>query len=219
MIRIVIADDQMLIREGLGTIIGLEDDMEVLGIAMNGSEAYEMTARLSPDIVLMDVQMPGIDGITSLKRIKSDYPETKVLILTTYLEEKYIVDGLAGGAIGYLLKDMDTNRMIEAIRDAYEGRYILPSEVAAKLAIRIADLSKEIAGAAQQLSTVRWPELTEREQMVAALIVKGCSNREIAAQLYIAEGTVRNYISTLYSKLEVSDRVQAIVLLQSLLRA
>ncbi|WP_246608354.1 response regulator [Paenibacillus agaridevorans] len=131
--------------------------MEVLGIAMNGSEAYEMTARLAPDIVLMDVQMPGIDGITSLKRIKSDYPETKVHVLTTYLKEKSIV-----GAIGYLLKDMDTNRMIEAIRDAYEGRHILTSEVAAKLAIRIAELSKESGGAAQQLSAIQsgnrwWP--------------------------------------------------------------
>ncbi|WP_214626327.1 response regulator [Paenibacillus agaridevorans] len=218
MIRIVIADDQMLIREGLGTIIGLEEDMEVLGLAMNGSEAYELTASLAPDIVLMDVQMPGIDGITALKRIKSEYPATRVLILTTYLEEKYIVDGLAGGAIGYLLKDMDTNRMIEAIRDAAAGRFILPSEVAAKLASRIAELSKESVAASQH-STLRRPELTEREQMVAALIVKGCSNREIAAQLHIAEGTVRNYISTLYSKLEVSDRVQAIVLLQSLLRS
>jgi len=204
----------MLIREGLGTILNLEEDMSVVGLATNGLEAVEMAKRLRPKLVMMDIQMPHMDGITALKQIKRDCPETLVLILSTYLEDKYIIEGMANGASGYLLKDMDTNKMIEAIRDTMSGQYILPASVAAKLAHKLAELSKE------QTAAVTWSkriELTQREREVAELIVQGYTNREIASELHIAEGTARNYISQLYSKLEVLDRVQALVRLQALL--
>ncbi|MFC3773386.1 response regulator [Paenibacillus sp. GCM10012303] len=214
MITIVIADDQMLIREGLGTILNLEEDMSVVGLATNGLEAVEMTARLRPKLVMMDIQMPHMDGITALKQIKASSPETLVLILSTYLEDKYIVEGMANGASGYLLKDMDTNKMIAAIRDTVSGQYILPASVATKLVHQITELSKGHSAAESWSKRI---ELTQREREVAELIVQGYTNREIAAELHIAEGTARNYISQLYSKLEVLDRVQALVRLQALL--
>ncbi|WP_317891236.1 response regulator transcription factor [Paenibacillus oceani] len=214
MITIVIADDQMLIREGLGTILNLEEDMSVVGLATNGLEAVEITARLRPKLVMMDIQMPHMDGITALKQIKASSPETLVLILSTYLEDKYIVEGMANGASGYLLKDMDTNKMIAAIRDTVSGQYILPASVAIKLVHKITELSKGQSAAESWSKRI---ELTQREREVAELIVQGYTNREIASELHIAEGTARNYISQLYSKLEVLDRVQALVRLQALL--
>lgn len=214
MITIIIADDQMLVREGLRTILDLEDDLEVVGLAKNGLEACELTAKLKPDLVMMDIQMPEMDGITALKHIKQSAPNTFILILSTYLDDKYIIEGMMSGASGYLLKDMDTNKMIDAIRDSVTGQFILPSAVASTLATRIAQMS--VPQSITESLNKRM-ELTEREKEVAELVVRGCNNREIAATLHIAEGTVRNYMSNLYSKLEVFDRVQAIVRLQALL--
>lgn len=213
MITVVIADDQMLTREGIRTILDLEDDIEVVGVARNGREACELADRLRPTLVIMDVQMPEMDGIDALKQIKQSVPETYILILSTFLDDNYIIDGMANGASGYLLKDMDVDKMIAAIRDTVAGQFILPTAVAAKLAIRMTQLAK-----VQQPSSgsFRPIPLTEREQELAQLVLRGLSNREIAAAMYISEGTVRNYISNLYGKLEVVDRVQAIVRLQSL---
>ncbi|WP_246011195.1 response regulator [Brevibacillus nitrificans] len=213
MIRIVIADDQMLTREGLRTILDLEDDLEVVGVASNGAEACTLTEKLRPDLVILDVQMPIMDGITALKQIKQGFPQTFVLILSTFLEDQYIIDGMANGASGYLLKDMDTDKMISAIRDTVVGQFILPTAVASKLVARMSELMLE-----QSSPTVKKHhfQLTEREGEIAELIMKGYNNREIASELCIAEGTARNYISNLYRKLEVDDRVQAIVRLQAL---
>lgn len=214
MIKIVIADDQMLTREGLRTILDLEDDLEVIGVASNGVEACELTEKLSPDLVIMDIQMPIMDGITALKQIKQNSPETFILILSTFLEDNYIIEGMASGASGYLLKDMDTDKMIAAIRDTVLGQFILPTAVASRLASRMLQISHEQqpSPSAKSLKI----ELTDREKELAELIMKGYNNREIAAELYIADGTVRNYISNLYRKLDVVDRVQAIVRLQAL---
>ncbi|MGE7113688.1 response regulator [Lysinibacillus sp. NPDC047702] len=205
MITILIADDQMLIREGLKTIIDLEDDMQVVALASNGEEAFALTQLHRPQLVLIDVQMPIMDGITALKKMKEQLPETFILILSTFLEEDYIINGLASGASGYLLKDMDTDKMLMAIRDTVSGQFILPSVVAAKL---ITKLSKTSTINAEEL------KLTQREEEIAKLILAGKNNKEIASVLYIAEGTVRNYVSNLYSKLQVIDRVQAIVKLK-----
>lgn len=213
MITIVIADDQMLTREGLRTILDLEDDIEVVGTARNGEEACELTRSLRPRLVMMDIQMPVMDGIAALKQIKQDVPDTYVLILSTFLEDTYIVEGMANGASGYLLKDMETDRMIAAIRDTVSGQFILPATVASKLAVRIAQIPTET----NEAKTAR-VILTEREWELAERLIQGRNNREIAASLHIAEGTVRNYISILYSKLEVDDRVQAVIRLQSLMR-
>lgn len=214
-IKIVIADDQLFTREGLRTILDLEDDMEVVGAARNGEEACEMVMAFQPDLVLLDVQMPVMDGITALKRIKQIRPELFILILTTFIETDYIVEGMANGASGYMLKDMDADKMIASIRDTIAGQYILPAPVAAKLAAKMNRWSEE--NEHWQKSIPERIRLTEREAELAQLIIRGLNNREIADVLHIAEGTARNYISNLYSKLEVVDRAQAILRLQAIL--
>lgn len=214
-IKIVIADDQMLTREGLRTILDLEDDFEVVGVAKNGEEACELTEVLQPDLVLLDIQMPVMDGISALKRIKHSCPNIFILILTTFIEEDYIVEGMANGASGYMLKDMDADKMITSIRDIVSGQFILPAAVAAKLAGRLNRFTEDYAHF--QRNSLSVIKLTEREEELAQLIIKGLNNREIADTLHIAEGTARNYISNLYGKLEVVDRAQAIVRLQAIM--
>lgn len=214
-IKIVIADDQLLTREGLRTILDLEDDMEVVGAAKNGEEACEMVEAFQPDLVLLDVQMPIMNGISALKRIKQIRPDIFILILTTFIETDYIVEGMAFGASGYMLKDMDADKMISSIRDTISGQFILPAPVAAKLATRMNRLTEEYEH--WQRSNVDRMSLTEREEELAQLIIRGLNNREISDTLHIAEGTARNYISNLYSKLEVVDRAQAIVRLQAIM--
>lgn len=215
MISIVIADDQMLTREGLRSILDLEDDMEVIAVANNGEEACSLAARLRPSLVIMDVEMPIMNGIEALKSIKQSAPNSYVLILSTFLDDEYIVEAMAHGASGYLLKDMDVDQMIDAIRDTVSGKLILPTAVASRLAMKISQLKTERAIA---IATPPQIGLTEREQELAKFILQGYNNREIAAAMYISEGTVRNYISNLYSKLGVVDRAQAIVRLQKLLQ-
>ncbi|MEK5420008.1 DNA-binding response regulator [Paenibacillus odorifer] len=214
-IKIVIADDQLLTREGLRTILDLEDDMEVVGAAKNGEEACEMVEALQPDLVLLDIQMPVMDGLSALKRIKQIRPNIFILILTTFIETDYIVEGMAYGASGYMLKDMDADKMIASIHDTLSGQFILPAPVAAKLASRMNRLTEDYEH--WQRSDLDRISLTEREEELAQLIIRGMNNREIADTLHIAEGTARNYISNLYSKLEVVDRAQAIVRLQAIL--
>ncbi|WP_127584415.1 response regulator transcription factor [Paenibacillus koleovorans] len=217
-IRLIIADDQMLTREGLRTILELEEDMEVVGLAKNGLEACELAESLRPDVVLMDIQMPHMDGITALKRIKRSCPSTFVLILTTFMEDEYIVEGMTNGASGYILKDIDGDKMIASIRDTMVGQFILPAAVAAKLVEHVTRMKTELGGGPRgRLSTgkLKRIKLTEREREIAQLMLRGLSNREIAEELQVAEGTARNYISNLYGKLEVSDRAQAIVRLHA----
>jgi DNA-binding NarL/FixJ family response regulator len=214
MISIVIADDQMLTREGLKSILDLEDDMEVIGVANNGEEACFLAANLRPSVVIMDVEMPVMNGIAALKGIKQCALETYVLILSTFLDDDYIVEAMAYGASGYLLKDMDVDQMIVAIRDTVVGKFILPTAVASKLAVKITQLTTEIRMAAMSPPQIG---LTEREKELAKFILKGFNNREIASAMYISEGTVRNYISNLYGKLGVVDRAQAIVRLHKLM--
>lgn len=214
-ITIVVADDQLLTREGLRTILDLEDDMEVVGAAKNGEEACEMVETLRPRLVLLDIQMPVMDGIQALKHIKQSHPDIYILILTTFIETDYIVEGMAHGANGYMLKDMDADKMIASIRDTVAGQFILPAPVAAKLAARMSKMTEgHPVMRRNRLDRIR---LTDREEELARLMVQGLNNREIADMLHIAEGTARNYISNLYSKLEVVDRAQAIVRLQAML--
>ncbi len=214
-ITLVIADDQVLTREGLRTILNLEEDMEVVGLAKNGEEACRLAEEHRPTLVLLDIQMPVMDGISALKRIQQSCPDTRILILTTFIDTDYIVEGLANGANGYLLKDMVGDKMISSIRDTVNGQFVLPAVVAAKLAARMSQITADYEQ--WQRSPGSSVELTEREKDLARLIIRGLNNREIAETLHIAEGTVRNYISVMYSKLGVVDRPQAILRLQKLL--
>jgi DNA-binding NarL/FixJ family response regulator len=208
-IRILIADDQTLMRDGLKTIFDLEDDMEVIAVAENGEQALQLTRDLHPDIVLMDIRMPVMDGVESTRLIKKQFPEVIVIILTTFNDEEYIIQALNFGASGYLLKDIPGERLIQAVRDSITGNLMMPSSVAAKLAGRLSNMRKA--------ETERIKELSEREIEIAKLIVSGKSNRDIANMLYITEGTVKNYISAIYNKVGTSDRTKAIKLLKVLL--
>lgn len=218
MIRIVIADDQALFRDGLKTIIELQDDMEVVGIAEDGYQACELAASLKPDLVLMDIRMPGMSGIESTQWITKHVPETKVLILTTFAEEQYIIEGLISGAVGYLVKDLSGEKIISSIYDAYEGQFMLPAIIAAKLSARLAYLSGTLSSL---LDTNRIKEkeikFTKREKEIILLMVEGKNNREIAEILFMSVGTVKNYISIIYQKIGVNDRAKAILLLKKLI--
>lgn len=218
MIRIIIADDQALIRDGLETIIELQEDMEVVGVAEDGHQACELTAKLKPDLVLMDIKMPGKNGIECTRWIKENVPDTIVLILTTFSEEQYIIDGLLGGASGYLVKDLSAEKIVSSIRDAVQGQFMLPASIAAKLTARLSYLSGTLASV---INTERFKQeeihFTEREKEIILLMVEGKNNHEIAGILYMSLGTVKNYISNIYQKIGTNDRAKAILLLKKVI--
>jgi len=236
-IRVLIADDQRLMRDGLRTILELEDDLEVVGAAADGLEAYEMTAALRPDVVLMDVRMPVMDGVESTLRIRREFPGTQVLILTTFDEDEYIIDALANGAVGYLLKDMPGEQLVRAVREGARGATILPSPVAAKLAARLAGGSEALRrdqaerrrrAGNQSAETPRRggkrpqgtepPRFTAREQEIAALMVRHYTNKEIAGALGITEGTLKNYLTSIYDKIGTNERLKAVAYLRRFIR-
>ncbi|GEN34187.1 response regulator transcription factor [Aneurinibacillus danicus] len=217
MITILIADDQTLMREGLKTILDLENDMRVIGTAENGQQAYEMVREHKPDIVLMDIKMPVMDGIESTKKIKKDFPHTLILILTTFAEDEYIVEGMANGASGFLLKDMPGDKLIASIRDAVKGQMMMPAVIAAKLAARLSHVSFQTRSSIHvERLKQQGIGLSEREREVAVLMLQGMSNRQIAKTLFISEGTVKNYISMIYAKIGTNERSKAILYLKEL---
>jgi DNA-binding NarL/FixJ family response regulator len=208
-IPIVIAEDQAIVRDGLAAILGMQDDIEVVAACGNGLEAYEAVRQHRPRIVLMDIQMPVMDGIAATKRIKDDFPDTIVLILTTFSEDRYIVDGLMNGASGYLLKDLSAAKLVSVIREADNGEFYVPSMIAAQLAGRLRNMSDSEIGQLEK-------EFTPREIEVIERLIERKSNKEIAEELFLTEGTVKNYISVIYEKLGTNDRLKAISLLKSM---
>jgi DNA-binding NarL/FixJ family response regulator len=218
MISLLIADDQTLLRDGLQTILNLEDDLNVVKVVGNGLEAYEAVGELRPDVVLMDIKMPILDGIEGMKRIKRDYPNTIVLMLTTFAEDKFIVDAMAGGADGFLLKDMPGDRIIQVVRDAVDGHVILPGAIAAKLAARLSAFNPAAADTFDE-KALKHARLTftERERKIIILMLEGHTNKQIAGTMFMSEGTVRNYISVIYNKIGTNDRQEAIALLKELI--
>ena len=220
MIRIVIADDQRLMRDGLHTMISLTEDMEVVGLAETGSRAVELVSLHRPDLVLMDVQMPEMDGITATRKIRQQFPDTEVLILTTYAEDDYIIDALICGAKGFLLKDLPGETIMSAIRDTMAGTLLMPAAIAAKLAAKLNALSASAARAEESnaLTELDAAMFTDREKEIILRMAEGKSNREIAGELFISEGTMRNYISIIYNKIGVNDRLKAVNLLREWLR-
>jgi len=203
--KILLCDDQAVIRDGLEMLLSLEQDFQIVATAQDGAEAVELAAQKQPDLVLMDLKMPGVNGIEATRQIRARFPNIKVLVLTTYDEDEWVFDAIRAGASGYLLKDTPREKLVEAIRGTAAGRSFVDPAVAGKLLNHIADRQT-------QPSSLLTEKLTERETDVLRLIAKGFNNGEIAAQLHLSEGTVRNHVSAILEKLGVSDRTQAAVI-------
>jgi DNA-binding NarL/FixJ family response regulator len=214
--KIFIVDDEALISSALEVVIQAQADMEVVGIAHNGSDALHQLTYIHPDLVIMDVRMPKMDGIECTQRIKERYPNILILIHTTFNEESYIIDGLANGANGYLLKGVDFPQFIATIRSTLHGQYILPAEVAAKLSAYLMN-SKTTSKDFHTLPNFIKEnyKLTSREQEILLLLGNRLSIREIADEMHISEGTTKNYLTVVYEKLEVANRYEAISLLRN----
>ena len=204
MTRILVCDDQEVVREGLRTILDLVPDFDVVGVTSNGAEAVDRVESGGVDIVLMDLHMPIMNGVQATRAIVTRHPDVRVVVLTTYADEAWVVDAIRAGAAGYLLKDAPRDRLVDAIRGTMEGETHLDPTVAGGLLVRISR-QPEAGGPLDA-------DLTDREREVLALLAKGLSNREIAERLYLSEGTVRNYVSSLLAKLGVHDRTQAAVI-------
>lgn len=210
-IKIVLVDDQTLFVESLRTVLETRaDDMQVVGVAYDGRQAVEVVAETDPDIVLMDVRMPGMNGVESTRLIKEQYPETRVLMLTTFDDDQYVIEALRLGAVGYLLKNMPPFELISAIRAVYEGGVLISAQVANKLVGLITNSQTRSEDAQPNNSIAALVnQLSGREKEILQLMAEGLDNKEIAKRLFIAEQTVKNYVSVIYSKLGVRDRVQA----------
>lgn len=210
-IKIVLVDDQTLFVESLRTVLETRaEDMRVVGVANDGNQAIKVVAETCPDIVLMDVRMPGMNGVESTRIIKERYPDTRVLMLTTFDDDQYVIEALRLGAVGYLLKNMPPAELISAIRAVYEGGVLISPQVANKLVGLLTNSQNKPEEHHQNNSIVSLVnQLSSREKEILQLMAEGFDNKEIAKELYIAEQTVKNYVSVIYSKLGVRDRVQA----------
>jgi len=214
-IRVIFADDHPVVRRGLVAIVSLEDDIEVVGEAENGEIALNLTRQLKPDVVLMDLQMPVMDGVEATRRIRDEVPDTKVIVLATFNDDDYIFRGISAGAKGYLLKDDSPDDLIEAIRAAHRGESLLNPEVAARLLERFSRFAAEspapAAPATPAVEAIGAPALpiAKREEEVLALLAQGARNKEIAGALVIAERTVKIHVRNILTKLNVSNRTEA----------
>lgn len=197
-IRVLLVDDHQVVRRGLRTFLEVQDDIEVVGEASDGSEGVARAEELAPDVVLMDVKMPGMDGVEALRKLRELSNPTRVLIVTSFTEQRTVVPALRAGAAGYVYKDVDPDALAGAIRSVHAGHVLLQPEVAGAL------LSQEDSG-----GQGRTGALTEREREVLGLIADGCSNREIARALILSEKTVKTHVSNILMKLDLADRTQA----------
>ncbi|MFZ1396732.1 MAG: response regulator transcription factor [Candidatus Promineifilaceae bacterium] len=210
LIRILLVDDQRLMRDGLRTLLELEPDMDVVGEAANGQEAVQIYANLQPNVVLMDIRMPVMNGVEATERLCQDWPGANIIILTTFDDDEYIFEGLRAGARGYLLKDLSGEELATAVRAVAGGSALLGSAVAQRVLA-------QLAGLAPPKPAAPLPEsLSDRELEILQLVAQGLSNPEIAARLFLAEGTVKNYVSNILQKTNTRDRTQAVLKAQSL---
>ncbi len=205
-ITVLIVDDQRLIREGIASLLAIQEGIEVVGTAVNGQQAIELAQKYRPDVVLMDVRMPALDGVAATAVIRRQLPDTQVLMLTTFDDEEYIVKALQAGASGYLLKDIPAEDLAQAVRLTHAGIYQLDPSVAGKL---VGALGRGTPKTAPPPPKAIEHDLTERELDVLRLIATGATNKEIAAQLVVSEGTVKNHVSSILNRLGLRDRTQA----------
>jgi DNA-binding NarL/FixJ family response regulator len=206
-VEILLVDDQSLFREGLRTLLSVQPDFKVVGEATNGEEAIRLAVLLKPGIILMDLRMPIMDGVTATQRLRGILPRCKVIVLTTFDDDEFVFDGLRAGAVGYLLKDVSSEKLFEAIRAADRGEYFLLPSITAKVMAEFSRLSRiapvPVGSLVDPLST--------RELEILRLVATGASNREIAESLIIAEGTVKNHLTNILGKLSAKDRMQAVL--------
>ena len=205
MIRFLICDDHALFRQGIKSILELESDFRIIGEASTGREAIRYALETQPDIILMDIQMPELDGVEATKEILSEYPEAKVIILTMYRQDTYVFEAIKAGAMGYMLKDADANDLIASIRRVANGETLLNADIAASILEDFGKVTLEMPDNHNQ----KLSELTERETAILRYLAKGVSNQEIAEALNVSEKTIRNRLSEIFSKLRLNNRTQA----------
>jgi len=205
MIKVMLVDDQMILAEGIKSVIETTEDISVCAVAGDGAEAVDLAERFRPDVVLMDIRMPNMNGVAATKKIKEVLPECKIIILTTFDDSDYILSAINNGACGYLLKDIGSTALIDAIRNAYAGDTILPSKIAKKITDAALMVSSD-----REIKLKRTFGLSDREAGIALMLSEGFTNRQIASALKLTDGTARNYISSIYLKLGVENRTAAI---------
>ena len=203
--KVIICDDQAIVRDGLAMLLKLEPDIEIAGSAEDGAEAIEIVADKKPDLILMDLKMPIMNGVEATRQIVAKYPEVRVLVLTTYADDEWVFDAIQAGASGYLLKDTPREELIRAVRGTVTGKTYVDPSVAGKVL-------EQFSSRQTQPATLITAKLTQREVEVLRLIAKGSSNADIADRLSLSDGTVRNHVSAILAKLGVSDRTQAAVI-------
>lgn len=206
-IQLLLVDDQRLMRDGLRILLELESDFEVVGEAENGAEALEAYTQLSPDVILMDIRMPEMDGVEATRRLREIDPNAKVIILTTFDDNEYVFEGLRAGALGYLLKDVSGDELADAIRKVAAGGSMIEPSVARKVVAEFARLAPATSEATKELIE----PLSDREIEILKLVSQGLTNKEIAGKLFLAEGTVKNYVTSILQKIDARDRTQAAI--------
>jgi DNA-binding NarL/FixJ family response regulator len=209
-IRILIVDDHEVVRDGISVMMGRQQDFAVVGEAENGVEAVEKARDLQPDLVLMDLRMPQMDGVEAMRQIRSQHPEIKFIVLTTYDSDEYIFDAIEAGAKGYLLKDASREALFQAVRAVHRGESLIEPGVASKVLDRLAQLSRQVHQ--PQVAQI----LSERETEVLQLMAKGAPNKSIATSLSISESTVKTHVANIFQKLEVNQRTEAVTKAMSL---
>ena len=206
-VSLLLVDDQRLMRDGLRTLLELEPDLRVVAEAENGQQALEIYRQHAPDVVLMDIRMPVMDGVEATHRLRESDPDARIIILTTFDDDEYVFDALRAGALGYLLKDVSGAELAAAIRTVASGGALIEPSVARKVLAEFSRLPQSSPARAGSL-----PEpLSERETEILGLLAQGLTNKEIAARLFLAEGTVKNYVSSILGKIGARDRAQAVI--------
>ena len=211
-VKVLVVDDQKELAEELKNVLETDERLEVVGIAYDGFDALEKMAKNVADVVLLDIRMPQMNGVVATQRIKAEYPDAKVVILTTFDDSDYILNAINNGASGYLLKDISGNALIDAVKNAYQGDTILP----AKIARRVADAAKFVA-ADREIKLSRAFALSDREVEIALMMYEGFTNRQISAALKLTEGTTRNYVSSIYIKINCENRAEAVQAIKAVL--
>lgn len=211
MIRVLICDDQDIVRKGLNIILTPQTDIDVVGLAQNGREAVEKASATMPDLVLMDLKMPVLNGVEATKQIVKAYPETKVLVLTTYDGDEWVFDAVRAGASGYLLKDTAGDKLVDAIRETMAGRVMLDPQIAGKIIGAFKEFEAAPPAPKPTDPSLKFESLTERETSILVEMAQGKTNGQIAQDLFLAEGTVKNNVSQIIQKLQVNSRTQAIL--------